>query len=341
VFNKHQLKKKTKTIETFKELNGMLQDDNTPYTNEDFDQYSKIIKVFKDTIDRMPSKEELFASQDKLNTEEIDFDGLKHLLINNKSTSKVTIFPEVIHEKPEKGDTMENINSDKKNDTDVVKNDDGLDGVLVINEEPEEPVVFDEDNEGARYVINRPTIYNFNFVNKKPFHSLDTSEHEKKGGKTSEKIGTSKTTVPSFSEDESKPNPNRIIEKANKLLQSSACFVNDSNESNKLAINNEHRNINELKYGCERADKSVSDEKYKQMESRQKELTKFPLRNAPICALDSENECDVQPVEFQTSILGTFIDEAHAHTKMGSMVPPFKKREEDADNESNESNDPK
>jgi hypothetical protein len=95
-------------------------------------------------------------------------------------------------------------------------------------------------------------------------------------------------------------------------------------DQNKLAFRRGKRNLNELKFACNRHN-LANDEKYDfdPMVLRYDQSWQMPYKKPPMCTMTSKQKCDINPVQTQTALIGTLLDDAK-DTKVGSIMPDFK-----------------
>jgi hypothetical protein len=48
----------------------------------------------------------------------------------------------------------------------------------------------------------------------------------------------------------------------------------------------------------------------------------MPERRPPVCKMDSKKKCSVNPVEVQSALIGTLLNDA-SDTSIGSILPKF------------------
>ena len=83
----------------------------------------------------------------------------------------------------------------------------------------------------------------------------------------------------------------------------------------------------ELERGGKRSTKKERlAHEYDDMVLRHDQLWKMPERRPPVCKMNSKKKCSVNPIEVQSSLLGTLLDDSK-DTKVGSILPKFTYKE--------------
>lgn len=336
-FNMKQLTNKQKMIEKFKEVTSEKINDEVPkpFTKNDYNIYANIIGVFKHNLGKEPTKEELFACYHKIKSKEMSLSEIDALLEKEPKNYRLFLFPEA-----EKHILKENstIDDEKTKENDHVNDndykDDDHDDDLNVHDNEKGTEVMDENNR-VQYIINRPTVYNIGTNTfKKGLDSLSSDVNETTK-RIVESVKNTKANLDIMEEDEEDNNiennedhaVTQFKEVEKKKYRNRCQTQQELEEQNKLAIKRSERNINELSYGCKR--NSVADDlahKYDDMVLRHDQLWKMPERYPPVCNIDSKRKCNVNPVEVQSALIGTLLDDAQ-DTEVGSIMPQFKYNE--------------
>lgn len=344
-------------------------DEPRPFSDDDYDVYKKIIAVFKHEVGKPPSEEELFKCFQKFKDNTMDSKGLTNLLRKDPKNYHVKLFPEVVAQDSsskkvvvesfqEQQDTEVEPDVKEQEDADPssepvvlpmnVENEAEADMIessrveKKINTSPEDKEYLLNDSKN-QYIFNRPTIYNI-------MHPDATEQ-------TFKSITTMAKNLPSTSTDAYGPGANGVdttalIEAIKKIANDDGDNDDDDDEDdveeqrvesyknrcqteeefaeqNKLAHKQEKRNLNELKFACNRR-KYANDDNYNfdDMVLRHDQSWKMPYQKPPVCHMNSKQKCSVNPVQTQTALIGTLLSDAK-NTKVGSIMPDFKFSEND------------
>lgn len=328
-----QITKKKKMIEQFVEKVS-TGGEPEPFTRDDFNIYSNVIGVFKSTLGKEPTSDELYACYLKINSKEMSLAELETLLTKEPINYRVFLFPETERLLIDEEKSVEEINkvSDEfSNDTQKTSD---------IKSTPNEEIRLTDKGNSVQYIINRPTIYNIGTSGSKKAFDVSTDETMNKIIEQNDKnerndINEYETINDNDSIDEAltenfelfNKDPTKSVKdvEKNKKLTQNRCLTQDEfEEQNKYASQQQIRNLNELKFGCTRSKQRTKiAHKYDDMVLRHDQLWRMPEKKPPIC---KKGNCSVNPMHVQSSLIGTLISDSE-DTQIGSIMPGFKYKE--------------
>jgi hypothetical protein len=338
-----QLTKKNILIEKFKEqINN--NSEPKPFTKNDYNIYANIIGVFKHKLGKEPTVEELFVCYTKIIANELSLVKLNNLLEKEPKNYRLFLFPEIeqkllsddlvdIITPPTEDENNQNNQNNQNNE-----NDDNTSTDAIINEHIEKSTRVLDENNKVQYIINRPTIYNIGTNYKKGIDSLSTDTNTS----TQQIIEAVRNTMENENNEDNEDNENMdnedeslltVQDVESKTYRNRCQTQEELEDQNKLAIKRGERNMNELKYSCQRGntlDEVATD--YDDMLLRDNQRWKIPQRYPSLCKRDSKKKCKVNPIEVQSTLLGTLIDNAK-DTKIGSIMPQFSYKEKNNNDE--------
>lgn len=311
-YNMRNIKMQKKSIETF--IQRIEEKNNTEpkgYSREDFAIYSKIMGIYKHKLGKPPTSEELFLCYEKIKNNEITFETLENTIDEHGEDYKTYLFPELNY-------TLVEVEEEEEDSTNAEYEDETL-----VSERKEAPMTIKDDVKN-QYILHRPTIYNIsnkiidgeNFSTDKfikavkdKVKKIDVADDDELD------MDAEYEDQPKVEDVESKPYPNR-------------CSTDgEINEQNKLARKSESRNMEELELGCKRSTKRERlAHEYDDMVLRHDQMWKMPERRPPVCKMNSKKKCPVNPIEIQSSLLGTLLEDSK-NTKVGSILPKFSYKE--------------
>jgi hypothetical protein len=320
-----QIKKKNLMVETFiQKATASAKDEPLPFTKDEFKVYANIIGIFKHRLNKEPTEDELFACYNKLTNKEMSLSELDSLLQDEHKNYRLFLFPEAKNVLAETKDTTTAQTQPTDGDDEEEQQDDDKTSSLEANadDDDNEKSVLDGNNR-VQYIINRPTIYNIGTNATKSFESLNNNDV---GQSTQDLIDAIRKQTDTTDDDVDNFTTFDQVEK-NKNYKNRCQTEEELADQNKLAIKKDERNMNELKYGCDRSKKSDKlAHEYDDMVLRHDQLWRMPERYPPVCKMNSKKKCPINPVEVQSALLGTLLDDA-TNTKIGSIMPPFKYKE--------------
>ena len=321
-YNKDKINEKKKLIEKFvQKYENSLDKGPDGYSKESFSIYSKIMGIFKHKLGRSPTQDELFRCFDKIKANELTYDYLTETLDKNGEDYKTVLFPELSY-------SLVEVETEEE---DYISTEAEYEDETLVSEEQEKPMKIGESVDSEKginnqYILHRPTIYNisnkivdgqdfstekFMKAVKEKVKSLDNDDDDD----SELDMDESQEIQPSVSAVESKKYKNRCGTKA------------EMDAENVLAIKKESRNMEELEMGCVRSSKKEKlAHEYDDMVLRHDQLWKMPERRPPVCNMNSKKKCSVNPIEVQSSLLGTLLDDSK-DTKVGSILPKFSYKE--------------
>lgn len=335
-----QITKKKKMIEEFvdKVSTGVEPE---PFTRDDFNIYSNVIGVFKNTLGKEPTSDELYTCYLKINSKEMSLAELETLLTNEPTNYRVSLFPEAdeltIHEKKQPTNETNKVSEEMSTfyDENMTKK------VSTPNEE----IRLTDKGNNVQYIINRPTIYNIgtpgstksfdvsstdetnqitNSLNKIMKQQNIKEEEDDDDDNTSidEEVEGLTENFELFNKDVTKKV--KDVEKNKKLTQNRCLTQDEFDEQNKFASQQQTRNMNELKFGCTRSQQQKKiAHKYDDMVLRHDQLWRMPEKKPPVC---KKGNCSVNPTQVQSSLIGTLISDSN-DTEIGSILPDFQYKE--------------
>jgi hypothetical protein len=312
-YNKDKVNIQKQMIEKFIQKYDNDKVDPTGYSREDFAIYSKIMGIFKHKLGKSPSSNELFMCYEKIKSNEITFEFLEKNIDEHGEDYKTYLFPELNYTLVE----AENVDSESDN---VVYEED--EDANLVSEEKEKPMTLTDDVKN-QYILHRPTIYNIsNKIAAGKDFSTDkfikaVKDKVKKLEENDDDIELDMDEEyeiqPKVDDVESKEYPNRCGTKA------------EMKAENILALKQQSRNMAELESGCKRSTKREKlAHEFDDMVLRHDQLWKMPQGRPPVCTMDSKKKCSVNPIEVQSALLGTLLDD---NTTVGSILPKFSFKE--------------
>jgi len=324
-----QITKKKKMIEQFVEKVS-TGGDPEPFTRDDFNIYSNVIGVFKSTIGKEPTSDELYACYLKINSKEMSLAELETLLTEEPINYRVFLFPEterLLVDEEKSAEEIE-VSNDEKITSDIKRT-------------PNEEIRLTDKGNSVQYIINRPTIYNIGTSGSKKAFDVSTDEtinsmnkiieqrddiHEEETINDNDSIDDEVEGLTEnfelFNKDPTKSV--KDVEKNKKLTQNRCLTQDEFEEQNKYASQQQIRNLNELKFGCTRSKQRTKiAHKYDDMVLRHDQLWRMPEKKPPVC---KKGNCSVNAMQVQSSLIGTLISDSE-DTKIGSIMPGFKYKE--------------
>ena len=332
--NMQQIDQKNKMIEKFKEQveSSDSKTEPKPYPTNDYVLYANIIGVFKTQLDREPTQDELFMCFNKINKKEMSLSDLNTLLIEEPDNYRVFLFPEaeksllsdtVIED--EKKKYMDDF--DKNTDDDQVKDEEGDD--VYMKENSKDKKLYDKDHK-IQYIINRPTVYNIGGTTK-GMNSTDASPGDdirETTKKILESVKNTRIEVEDIEDDGELVDKSDYVsleevENTKQNVRNRCQSAEEFADQNRLGNTRHTRNLNQVSYDCNRnKQKSTVAHDYDDMVLRHDQLWKMPERRPPVCKMDAKKKCSVNPVEVQSALLGTLLNDA-SDTSVGSILPKF------------------
>lgn len=331
--NIYQIEKKNKMVEKFKEhieveakSNSSMKSEPKPYSNSDYVMYANIIGVFKTQLDREPTQDELFACYNKINKKEMSLSELNTLLIQEPDNYRLFLFPEAEKSllSDEKSQPSEEINNEEE-DT----NEEEEELSLSEKEITKEKKLYDKDHK-IQYIINRPTVYNIGGTTK-GMHSTESSPGDdirETTQKILESVKNTKIEIEDIEDDGELVDTSDYmnldeVENKKQHIRNRCQTPEEFDDQNKLANARHDRNLNQVSYDCNRnKNKNTVVHNYDDMILRHDQLWKMPERRPPVCNMNSKKKCNVNPVEVQSALIGTLINDA-SDTSVGSILPKF------------------
>jgi NACalpha-BTF3-like transcription factor len=332
-----QITKKKKMIEQFVEKVS-TGGEPEPFTRDDFSIYSNVIGVFKSTLGKEPTSDELYACYLKINSKEMSLAELETLLINEPTNYRVFLFPEadkllIDEKKPANEINKMQVSDEFSNDEKLTSN---------IESTPNEEIRLTDKGNSVQYIINRPTIYNIGTSGSKKAFDVTTEESINSLNKIIDQKNNDDDSIDEEEEDTineevegltenfelfNKDHVKRVkdVEKNKKLTQNRCLTQDEFDDQNKYASQQQTRNMNELKFGCTRSKQRTKiAHTYDDMVLRHDQLWRMPEKKPPVC---TKGNCSVNPMQVQSSLIGTLISDSE-DTQIGSIMPGFKYNEQ-------------
>jgi|UniRef100_A0A6C0BRP1 hypothetical protein len=349
--NLQQINKKNKMIEKFKDS----VEDPKPYSNEDFVLYANIIGIFKTQIGKEPSQDELFRCFNKIRSNDMSLAELDTLLVKEPKNYRLFLFPEaeqillsnndhldydkLVEEARKDVNKEETLNKQDYENSTEEEEDSHIESTLESTKtsKTSKTELYDKDNK-VQYIINRPTVYNIHNGTTKGLECTNPSDIEDTIENTTLKIlnslkNTSENIKPKAIEDdgelvdESEYVQSEDVENNKQNVRNRCQTQKELDDQNKLSISNHQRNLNKMEYECNRNKKKETlAHEYDDMILRHDQLWKMPERRPPVCSIDSKKKCNVNPVEVQSALIGTLLNDASS-TSVGSILPKFQFKE--------------
>ena len=273
--------------------------------------------IYRHKLGRSPSQDELFRCYDKIKANEITYESINQAMDENGEDYKTVLFPELSY-------TLVEVETEEE---DFVSTEAEYEDETLVSEESEKPMTIGDKDTSAginnQYILHRPTIYN---ISNKIVEEQDFS--------TDKFIKAVKDKVKSLDNDDSELDMDEEQEKQltvssveSKEYKNRCGTKEEMDAENVLAITKEARNMDELEIGCKRSTKREKlAHEYDDMVLRHDQLWKMPERRPPVCKMGSKKKCPVNPIEVQSSLLGTLLDDSK-NTKVGSILPKFSYKE--------------
>lgn len=321
--NMQQIDKKNKMIEKFKE---QVETEPKPYSNDDYVLYANIIGVFKTQLDREPTQDELFACFNKINKKDMSLSELNTLLIKEPENYRLFLFPEA--EKSllsSNEDLAATTRNDDANNEHVPEEEDEV----YMTENSKEKKMYDKDHK-IQYIINRPTVYNIGGTTK-GMNSTDASPGDdirETTKKILESVKNTRIEIEDVEDDGELVDKSDYVsldqvENTKQNVRNRCQTAEEFADQNILANTRHARNLNQVSYDCDRnKQKGKVAHDYDDMVLRHDQLWKMPERRPPVCKMDSKKKCSVNPVEVQSALIGTLLNDA-SDTSIGSILPKF------------------
>ena len=330
--NMQQIDKKNRTIEKFKQQveSSNSNTEPKPYSNDDYVLYANIIGVFKTQLDREPTQDELFACFNKINKKDMSLSEFNTLLINEPENYRLFLFPEA-----EKSLLSSNENLAATTENDDGNNDQNNDDVseeeeeVYMTENSKDKKLYDKDHK-IQYIINRPTVYNIGGttkgMNSTEFSPGDDIKETTK--KILESVKNTRIEIEDIEDDGELVDKSDYVsldqvENTKQNVRNRCQSAEEFEDQNRLANTRHTRNLNKVSYDCNRnKQKGKVAHDYDDMVLRHDQLWKMPERRPPVCKMDSKKKCSVNPVEVQSALIGTLLNDA-SDTSIGSILPKF------------------
>ena len=339
--NMQQIDKKNKMIEKFKEHIESFDSNNEPkpYSNDDYVLYANIIGVFKTQLNREPTQDELFACFNKINKKEMSLSELNTLLVKEPTNYRLFLFPEaekslLSSEDSEDKTNSNSENNDTKDENDKDEEDDEDEEVYMTDKLSEKnKKLYDKDHK-IQYIINRPTVYNIGGTTKgmNSTDSLPGDDIRETTKKILESVKNTKIEIEDIEDDGELVDKSDYlsfdqVENSKQNVRNRCQTAEEFEDQNRLATTRHSRNMNQIAYDCDRnknKDKVAHD--YDDMVLRHDQLWKMPERRPPLCNMNSKKKCNVNPIEVQSALIGTLLNDA-SDTSVGSILPKFQFKE--------------
>lgn len=328
--NIQQIHKKNKMIEKFKEQvesDSKPKSEPKPYSNDDYMLYANIIGVFKTRLDREPTQDELFVCFNKINKKEMSLSDLNTLLIEEPDNYRLFLFPEA--EKSLLSEDTPSSEDDKKKEEEHEEEHEEDQSDPIKSNESKEKKLYDKDHK-IQYIINRPTVYNIGGTTK-GMNSLESSPGDdirETTKKILESVKNTKIEIEDIEDDGELVDKSEYmnleeVENQKQHIRNRCQSPEEFDDQNKLANARHDRNLNQVAYDCNRnKNKSKVVHNYDDMILRHDQLWKMPERRPPVCNMNSKKKCNVNPVEVQSALIGTILNDA-SDTSVGSILPKF------------------
>lgn len=326
--NMQQIDKKNRMIEKFKEQveSSDSKTEPKPYSNDDYVLYANIIGVFKTQLDREPTQDELFVCFNKINNKEMSLSELNTLLVNEPENYRLFLFPEA-----EKSllSSDKNLTDTRHDDEDNNDDNDVQEEQLYMTENSKEKKLYDKDHK-IQYIINRPTVYNIGSTTK-GMNSTDAipgDDIRETTKKILESVKNTRIEIEDLEDDGELVDKSDYVsldqvENTKQNVRNRCQSAEEFADQNRLANTRHARNLNQVSYDCNRnKQKGKMAHDYDDMVLRHDQLWKMPERRPPVCKMDSKKKCSVNPVEVQSALIGTLLNDA-SDTSVGSILPKF------------------
>lgn len=301
-YNKATIHLKKKLIEKFVQKID-YEADPKGYSREDYAIYSKIMGIYKHKLGKPPTSQELFMCYEKLKNNEITFESLEQTIDEHGEDYKTYLFPELNYKLVEVEEEIS-----EEDSTTAQYEDETL-----VTEEKELPMKIKDDVKN-QYILHRPTIYNIN-------NQIVDGENFS----TDKFMKAVKEKVKSIENEDELDMDDEYERPIEKTTYPNRC--GNEEDQTKLAEKKESRNMEELEMGCKRSTKREQlAHKYDDMVLRHDQMWKMPERRPPVCKMNSKKKCPVNPVEVQSSLLGTLLHDSK-NTEVGSILPKFSYKE--------------
>lgn len=318
-YNRDKVNEKKKLIEKFvQKYDNSLDKGPDGYSKEDFSVYSKIMGIYRHKLGRSPTQDELFRCYDKIKANEITYESINQAMDENGEDYKTILFPELSY-------TLVEVETEEE---DFVSTEAEYEDETLVSEESEKPMKIGDKDDSAginnQYILHRPTIYNISnkIVEEQDFSTDKFIKAVKEKVKSLDNDDDSELDMDE--EQEKQPTVSSVESKEYK----NRCGTKEEMDAeNVLAIMKEARNMEELEMGCKRSsNREKLAHEYDDMVLRHDQLWKMPERRPPVCKMGSKKKCSVNPIEVQSSLLGTLLEDSK-NTKVGSILPKFSYKE--------------
>ena len=319
-YNKDKVNEKKKLIEKFvQKYDNSLDKGPDGHSKEDFSVYSKIMGIYRHKLGRSPTQDELFRCFDKIKANEITYESINESMDKKGEDYNTILFPELSY-------TLDEVETEEE---DNISKEAEYEDETLVSEEQEKPMkigVSEENEKGInnQYILHRPTIYN---ISNKIVEDQDFST-EKFMKAVKEKVKSLDNDDDSELDMDEQEEKQPTVESVESKTHKNRCGTKEERDAeNALAIKKEARNMEELEMGCKRSTKKERlAHEYDDMVLRHDQLWKMPERRPPVCKMNSKKKCSVNPIEVQSSLLGTLLDDSK-DTKVGSILPKFTYKE--------------
>lgn len=301
-YNKAQVEKKKKVIETF---NEHLDHRYKNYNEEDYVVYSKIIGIFKHKLGKPPTADQMFRCFDKIKSNELTYKKLRRALHEHGDDYETYLFPELkyleadVHYKHTPDITADGRHLEYE------------DAVLIKDHKKEKPMKIRDDIEN-QYVIHRPTIYNINnkIVGDQEF---DTERFLRAIRKT---VGELDTYRPIDMDED------YVYDDYYENGPVSRCGTLEEINAERLYSDKKHnRDMQELEMGCK------SDKNKKKLAKQFDKIVHNNPSKASQCKKDSKKKCPVEPVQVRTDLEAATLEDSK-NTQVGSILSKFSYKED-------------
>ena len=315
-YNINKITLKKKVIEKFLQKYDENNKEPVGYSREDFAIYSKIMGIYKHKLGKTPTSAELFKCYEKIKSNELTFEKLQSAMDEHGHDYQTHLYPELSYLKVENESINDNesINVEYEDET-------------LVTEEKENPTCIKDDVKN-QYILHRPTIYNISnkIIEGEDFDTEKFIRAVKNKVKTMDnEEADSDSELDEFDTQQTHPTVD-TVESAKRYPNRCGTKKEMDNE-NMLARKKESRNLEELEMGCNVSKiKGKLAHKFDDMVLRHDQLWKMPERSPPVCTMNSKKKCPVTPIEVQSSLLGTILDESK-NTQVGSILPKFSFKE--------------